>query len=80
MSVVSITGCSTGIGLATAIHLAKQGHKVYASMRQPLNSELPSIIKEQLLPIDVLSLDVNNEESVRKAVQQVTDQEGQIDV
>src|SRR5438128_2677014 len=80
MPVVLITGCSTGIGLAAAIHLAKEGHKVYATMRQPLNSELPAIIREKLLPIDVLSLDVNNEESVIKAVQQVTDQEGQIDV
>ena len=80
MPVVLITGCSTGIGLAAAIHLAKEGHKVYATMRQPLNSDLPAIIREKLLPIDVLSLDVNNEESVRKAVQQVTDQEGQIDV
>ena len=80
MSVVLITGCSTGIGLATAIHLAKKGHKVYATMRQPSKSELPKKIVEELLPIDVLSLDVNNEESVQKALKQVLDQEGQIDV
>lgn len=80
MSVVLITGCSTGIGLATAIHLAKKGHKVYATMRQPSKSELPKKIVEELLPIDVLSLDVNNEESVQKAFKQVLDQEGQIDV
>lgn len=80
MSVVLITGCSTGIGLATAIHLAKEGHKVYASMRNPANSSLPEIIKKELLPIDILSLDVNNDESVQKAVKQVLDQEGRVDV
>ena len=80
MSVVVITGCSTGIGLATAIHLAKSGHKVYATMRNPANSVLPEIVREELLPIDILSLDVNSDDSVDKAIKQVLDQEGFIDV
>jgi NAD(P)-dependent dehydrogenase (short-subunit alcohol dehydrogenase family) len=80
MSVVLITGCSTGIGLATAIYLAKEGHKVYATMRNPSNSSLPEIINKELLPIDILTLDVNNDESVKKAVKQVLEQEGHIDV
>lgn len=80
MSVVLITGCSTGIGLAAAVHLAKNGHKVYATMRNPANSQLPAIINQELLPIDILSLDVNDDESVKKAVKQVLDQEGFVDV
>ncbi|RYZ21602.1 MAG: SDR family oxidoreductase [Chitinophagaceae bacterium] len=80
MSVILITGCSSGIGLATAVHLAKAGHMVYATMRNPSNSLLPQLIKKELLPINILLLDVTNESSVQKAVQQVLDQEGHIDV
>src|SRR5688572_23262736 len=80
MPVVLITGSSTGIGLATAITLAKKGFKVYATMRNPSRSELPSIINKELLPIEVLSLDVDSDESVSKAVTQVLDEEGKIDV
>lgn len=80
MSVVLITGCSSGIGLSTAVLLARQGHKVYATMRNPLNSALPSMVNKELLPIDILSLDVNNDASVASAIKQVFDQESRIDV
>ncbi|MEJ7770147.1 MAG: SDR family oxidoreductase [Chitinophagaceae bacterium] len=80
MSVILITGSSSGIGLATALHLARKGHKVYATMRNPSASSLSSINNKEHLNIETLALDVNNDESVKKAVKKVLDQEGFIDV
>jgi len=74
MAVVLITGSSTGIGLATAAALARAGHDVFASMRNPDRStELRD------LPVSLLRLDVDSDESVRDAVGQVLTARGHID-
>jgi NAD(P)-dependent dehydrogenase (short-subunit alcohol dehydrogenase family) len=80
MSVVLITGSSTGIGLAAALHLAEKGHKVYASMRNPSKSAISSMADKKQVSLETLTLDVNSDESVTKAVKQVIDKEGFIDV
>jgi NAD(P)-dependent dehydrogenase (short-subunit alcohol dehydrogenase family) len=81
VSIVVITGCSTGIGFATAISLAQAEHEVFATMRNPSSSpELAARAADDHLPIRVLSMDVDSDESVREAVQEVLSARGRIDV
>ena len=81
MSTILITGCSTGIGFATAEVLARSGHTVYATMRNPQRSpELGQLAERDSLPISILPMDVDSDESVKTTVAQVLAQAGQIDV
>jgi short-subunit dehydrogenase len=68
-----ITGCSTGIGRATAEHLAAKGHTVYATARRP-----ESIQDLEAKGCKLLALDVNSEESMQAAVKAVEDAEGAV--
>lgn len=81
MGAALITGTSTGIGLATAVALGRAGHKVYATMRNPDRSpELQTIASKEELPITIVTLDVDDDDSVTQAVGQVLDERGGIDV
>jgi NAD(P)-dependent dehydrogenase (short-subunit alcohol dehydrogenase family) len=71
--VVLITGCSTGIGRATAERLARAGHTVYATARRPESIE---DLKES--GCRTLALDVTSEESMSAAVAAVEEAEGGI--
>ncbi len=63
---ILVTGCSSGIGLATALELARAGHKVFATMRDPVRApSLAEIAASEQLPIQILTLDVDSDESVR---------------
>jgi NADP-dependent 3-hydroxy acid dehydrogenase YdfG len=70
---VLITGCSTGIGRATAEHLAKRGLTVYATARR-----LESIADLQAAGCKTLALDVTDEDSMRAAVTAVEEAEGAV--
>lgn len=71
-SVVLITGASSGIGRACAGHLHEQGYRVYGTSRRPAASSD--------IPFTLLQMDVTDEESVRRAVEQVVEAEGRLDV
>jgi len=79
--VILITGTSSGFGKLTAQTLAKDGHKVYASMRG-VNGKNSEAAKElgNLDNVTVLELDVTSEESVNNAVKTIIDKEGKVDV
>jgi len=70
---VLITGCSTGIGRATAEYLAGKGHTVYATARK-----LESIADLEAKGIKTLALDVDDEASMQAAVKVVEDAEGAV--
>jgi len=81
MSVILITGCSTGIGYTTAETLARNGHTVYATMRNPKAApQLQQLADRDHLPITTLALDVLNERSIKEAVNLILTKEGRIDV
>jgi NAD(P)-dependent dehydrogenase (short-subunit alcohol dehydrogenase family) len=81
MSVVLVTGSSTGIGLATAVHFARLGHDVHAGLRSPAtSSELHQAIASERLGIRPVTLDVDDPASVDGAVAEVLARSGRIDV
>src|SRR5262245_5953022 len=81
MSVVLITGSSTGIGLATALHFARLGHDVHAGIRNAATAgELLETIARERLSIRPVTLDVDDDGAVERAVREVLDRSGLIDV
>lgn len=81
MATALITGTSTGIGRATAIQMARKGYDVFATMRDPVRStELGEVAASEGLPIKILPLDVDSDESVDGAVREILSLAGRIDV
>ena len=62
---VVITGASTGIGAACALHLARHGYQVFAGVRQVRDGE--ALQKQSASPLTPLSLDVTDARSVQEA-------------
>lgn len=79
--VAIVTGSSSGIGMDTAVTLARNGFLTYATVR---NMEKSSIIKtaaeKEKLPIKVVHLDVTDDQSVNNAIRTIDSEDGRIDV
>ena len=73
--VVLITGCSSGIGRATAERLAGRGWTVYASARK-----VEDIAGLERHGCRLLTLDVTDEGSMRSAVEEVERAEGSVGI
>ena len=66
---ILITGCSTGIGRATAERLAAAGHRVYATARNP-----GSVADLEAKGCRTLALDVTDEASMEAAVARIDEE------
>jgi NAD(P)-dependent dehydrogenase (short-subunit alcohol dehydrogenase family) len=76
-----VTGSSSGIGLETALTLARNGYFTYATMRNPeKDAPIKNALKKENLPIKVIQLDVIDDESLKNAIDHVTSEAGRIDV
>jgi NAD(P)-dependent dehydrogenase (short-subunit alcohol dehydrogenase family) len=78
---VLITGATDGLGRAAALLLAEKGHRVFAAGRSAeKRAELDRIAATRKLPLESVELDVCDDNSVARAVQQILQKAGNIDV
>ena len=69
--VVLITGTSSGIGRACALHLAERGFQVFGTRRR---------LEQGPVTFQELVMDVNDDDSVERAIGTIYEQAGRIDV
>ncbi|KEZ93596.1 SDR family oxidoreductase [Nonlabens ulvanivorans] len=70
--VVLVTGGSSGIGKSISIYLKSKGYTVYGTSRNP--GSYPDS------PIDLVAMDVKDPISIEKAVAEIINKEGKIDI
>jgi NAD(P)-dependent dehydrogenase (short-subunit alcohol dehydrogenase family) len=81
MALAVVTGSSSGIGLATAVALARAGHTVAATMRNlDAGAEIRKISANENLPIYPTMLNVDHDDSVREGFAKIVGQNGPIDI
>ncbi len=72
MKIAVVTGTSTGIGYATTLHLARNGYRVFAGMRNLAKAQgLVDAAKKESLPVEVLEFDVASARSTHTAFAKV---------
>jgi len=82
---ILITGASSGFGAMTARALAKAGHTVYASMRDPLArvaavAEMEKFARDEGVALKTIALDVTSDASAQAAIRQIVGEAGRLDV
>jgi NAD(P)-dependent dehydrogenase (short-subunit alcohol dehydrogenase family) len=76
-----VTGANSGIGRATAIHLAQQGHDVYGTVRSVERAaKAVAMADEAGVDVRLVELDVADDESVRRGFAEILDTAGHVDV
>jgi NAD(P)-dependent dehydrogenase (short-subunit alcohol dehydrogenase family) len=79
--IVIVTGSSSGIGLQSALLLARNNFITYATMRSPeKGASIKEAIRKEGLPIRIVQLDVTDDTSVKNAVSNIISEAGRIDI
>lgn len=78
--VTVITGASSGIGLHTAVLLARKGHRVVAALRDTTRRRhLEDAAGDAMAQIDVLPLDVTDHAAAARLAAEVEERYGRVD-
>ena len=76
-----VTGSSSGIGFETSLALARNGFYTFATMRNISKGEkIKELTKKENLPIEIIELDVDKENSVKNAINTIIEKKQRIDV
>ncbi|MBN8465369.1 SDR family oxidoreductase [Corallococcus exiguus] len=79
--VALVTGTSTGIGLSTAVHLARQGYEVVATLRDSARADaLRERAEREAVKLHIRTLDVTSDASTQACVRDVLQAHGRIDL
>ncbi len=79
--VAIVTGSSSGIGFETALALAREGYRTYATMRDTKKGgRILEVAKKENLVIEVLEMDVDREDTIRNAIGKVIQEGKRVDV
>ncbi len=80
-NIAVVTGSSTGIGFEISLFLARNRFYTYATMRDTRKSDkIEKIANNENLPLKVLSMDVDNDDSVRNAIHKILHEKKRIDI
>jgi NAD(P)-dependent dehydrogenase (short-subunit alcohol dehydrogenase family) len=75
-----VTGANSGIGRATAIHLAEAGHSVYGTVRSLDRAErLLALADTAGVSLSLVELDIGSDESVRLGFEEILTNAGTVD-
>ncbi|MCC7367747.1 MAG: SDR family oxidoreductase [Chloroflexi bacterium] len=72
---IVVTGASTGIGAATALHLDRLGFWVFAGIRKPADGE--RLVSQALGPLTPVTIDVTDSSSIEAAQAQIAEAVGE---